>query len=154
MENEKLTSYRSIRALALSALVCYGLTVVLGILTLEFRTLGAPQAEYFIYIPPQGYLTLLTGLLLLLLDLVVGLSCAASGFARRSSAWPLPFLLLLAMAFCGPGLIVVQLSDSSIVNLSQDAVTTVLLVSAAGSLLIPLLALLYARRLARIAEGT
>lgn len=139
----------TIRRSAAWALVLYALTAALVALTYAFPLLGAPQGEFFIYLPPQAYLALVTGGIVVLLDLYVAVRAMAAGFARRGGIWPLAFLFLLVAALCGPALTCVQLGNSRVLSLSPDATASLLLVAAAGLLLIPLLALQYARLLLR-----
>ena len=139
----------TIRRSAAWALIFYALTAALVAMTYAFPLWGAPQGELFIYLPPQACIALVTGGIVVLLDLYVAVRSMAAGLARRGGIWRLTFLFLLAAALCGPTLTCVQLGNSRVISLGPDATATVLLVAAAGMLLIPLLGLQYACRLLR-----
>jgi hypothetical protein len=151
-EQEDFTSPDAIRRVALVALACYALTAVFVLLTFAFPEWGTRSAYCFICIPPQTYAAGLSGLLLLFIDLILGVNCMTAGFARRSTVWPLAFLFLLGAACCDPTFVLLERAGVHVRpdNLALTVLITTGAVTMSGLLLLPLLALLYARHLRRV----
>ena len=89
----------------------------------------------------------LVGVVVVVLDYIAGLICAGIGFARCEGTWPLAFLVLLALFFGFAVLAGSGFSDMMVARLGVNLRNALLLSAAACALLIPLLALPYARHL-------
>lgn len=147
MATRHRVAYYAILALALTTLLGYVVTVVMVALELTHPALGATSGACFICMSPWVQTEFLVGAIVVLLTYVLGLICAGAGFTRRDVTWPVAFLVLLALAI---GLTVLDgsgFSDMMIARLGVNPRNVLLLAAAAGLLLIPLLALRYARHL-------
>lgn len=149
MATRHRVAYFAMLALALAALAGYVATVVMVVLELAYPALGATSGLCYICMSPWVQAEYLVGAIVVVLDYIVGLTCASIGFARRDYAWPLAFLALLALVI---GLTVLAgsgFSDAMLAKFGVNPRNALLLGAAACALLTPLLALRYSHHLRR-----
>lgn len=149
MTTRQRVAYVAILALALLALIGYVTTVVMVVLELTHPALGATSGACFICMSPWVQTEFLVGLVALLLVIVTGLAGLGTGLARRDTAWSLAFLVLLALPFGFAVLAFSGAGDAILVRLGVNERNIPLFTVYACLLLIPLLALRYARHLRR-----
>lgn len=140
-------AYLALGVLACAALLGYVTTVVMVVLELSHPVLGATQGPCFICMSPWVQTEFLIGLVAVLLILVVSLACLGTSLARRDLRWSLVFFVLLVLFFGLAVLTGTGFIDAMVARFGVNLRTVLLFAAAACALLIPLLALRYARRL-------
>lgn len=129
----------SIRSYAIVGLVTYGLTVVLGALTLKYPRFGAQPDHYgeMIRLPPQALFAFLLGVFTIGISVMIGLTCFRFSIASRRWGWYPVFPVCILAALQGPAFLFIQ------PRFSPSAWNTVAIISALGVLLTLLASLLY-----------
>lgn len=136
-----------LRFLAFAVFALFALTAALICLWLAFPRWGmSPNQVYFFYVAPQGFAAALVLGLALLVDVVAGVAALIVAVARQQRNWALTFLTAASLAVQAPLLLTMSTTNDNTVSLSPHAQLVSGIMSAAAFLLLPVLALIYARR--------